>query len=178
MVERQAKDVVIYESQLPAGMIMSDKVVTIEKGQEGNIQLLGKINVELSKGEYTSPFYVGPKANIYVSEEDIKGLNKYCHGMAQWQAPFFIALGANYLFPWNWPCFALDNFGGDEMEDVAYREATINKKLKDAAATLGGNAVVAVEIGGMSLINRQTGVTLSTSNAWIANGFVAYIKKQ
>ena len=92
--------------------------------------------------------------------------------------PFLFAI-PNFLGPWNYPCWFLEDHSSRKQKDIDYRTETLKYELRDAALKMGGNAVIGFQVGRKS-VNKssffsETG-TLD-SPAWNATGFVVFINK-
>ena len=167
----------IYKRQYPNGVIKDGDLLQVKEGYEDKIEILGVVDIELNKGMENSPFPVGPKKTIYVNDDDLSGLHKYCHAM-NWQQGAFLLLMwiPNYLAPWNVPCYFQKDHSGKKDKDIEYRTKTLEDLARKEAAKLGGNAIIGYNVGGMSIINANSGATLANSDAWVASGFIVKFK--
>lgn len=174
-VERNnLEEVKVYESQFPEGVTKEGDLIKVSKGFENKIVILGKVEVDLVKGEASSPLlFTTNKASAYVKDKDLTSTHVYCKNM-NWQngVGFITFYLMNYLAPWNYPCYAVDSYAGDEPSDVLYREVAIKEKMTEEARKLGGNAIIGLDYAGSSLIAVNSGTILSTSKVWMGKAFV------
>jgi hypothetical protein len=144
------------------------------------IALLGKGEVSLEQGEGTSPL-IWIKTNIYVNNKDTSGLVRYCQSM-NWQNyapvyPFLFTL-PNFLGPWNYPCWFLEDHSSRTKEDIQYRMDTLKYEMRDLARQKGGNAVIGFQAGSKKVhIDSILQSGMSDSPAWNASGFIAWIEQ-
>ena len=158
--ESSPEEFEFYVAQYPEGISKEGDLIYVMDGYEEQIQIVGKVDVNLRRGWMTAPFWMAPKTYVYVNEEDISGLHKYCKNMSfQNLIPFYNFL--NHLYPWNTPCYFLKDKGGRDDDDVEYRKQTIENQIKKVASEMGGNAVIGYH---------------TDDQSWAATGFIVIMK--
>jgi hypothetical protein len=171
------ENIKLYERQYPKGVVKDGDLLQVKAGYEDKIEILGMVSVDLKKGVMTSPFPMGPKRFIYVNDDDLGSLHKYCKSMNVQDGLFMILMWIpNYLAPWNWPCYFQEDHGGESNEDLEYRNNTLEYLVKSEASRLGGNAVIGYSVGGLAYVNSVTGATVANTDSWSAAGYVVKFK--
>ncbi|MCP5334932.1 MAG: hypothetical protein H7A08_04480 [Oceanospirillaceae bacterium] len=171
------EDIALYENQMPPGILKDGDILKVQEGYEDKIEVLGVTTVALKASYFSSPFpFSMSTQRYYLADEDITATHKYCNAMS-WQAGVFVLLAwiPNYLGPWNYPCYTIETHGQETDEDIEYRTKAIHKEMRKSAQQLGGNAVVGMNIGGISLVS-DSGAVVANSNAWTGYGIVVRFK--
>jgi hypothetical protein len=170
-----AKDIKLYQGQYPKGIMKNGDLLSVQDEYKDKIELLGTVSINLKWGKSTAPFLFGPKLTVYVADDDITGVHKYCKAVSFQQfIPFYNFL--NHIYPWNYPCYFIEDRSSEDTDDIDYRLSVLEKSTRDAAKEMGGNVVIGYNVGGVSYVNTATGATLSNHEAWSSSGYVIRIK--
>jgi len=166
------EQVKVLKEQLPEGLKISAGTISAEPAYKGKYIVLGRVSVELKMGDRAPLLFIRP---IYLDPQDEGGSNKYCkYNPLGYIVPLYnIALN-----PFAWPCYFQKDHSGEEPEDIQYRQSILEREMRAIASKMGANMIVGYTVGGQYTVAAGSGAVLSSSNAWLANGFLVRSEKQ